>query len=197
MVALIPIVLLLFADAAYGRGSIEDQPPVISLELAEMAALHQISYSHRGAPCHTKTEHESMGLDSTEAPDTCAPAAGAKTSYATKCNVLTDTAKSCREPRATAFDHHEKDLHVVKQTKLVLSSLPRKLPVPVEEPKEQIDCENRFVDGEEQCVYSLRGEYVLSYDAQDSSGNQAENVVFAMVIIGTCVCCVFSCSPLA
>ena len=92
--------------------------------------------------------------------------------YAKHCPVLTSNEATCPEPRATAFDHHDGSLDIKKIVKLLVSSKPG------EEP-EQANAIVKDVN------YQLRGEYVLEYDAEDLAGNRAEQVTFAMVIIGT------------
>jgi hypothetical protein len=100
--------------------------------------------------------------------------------YARHCPVLTSSESTCPEPRATAFDHHEGGgLAVKKVVRLLVKSSPGHEPVH----------ENTVIAD---VNYNLRGEYLLEYDAMDASGNKAEQVSFAMVVIGRCLS-YFSC----
>ena len=68
------------------------------------------------------------------------------------CDVLTDDAKSCPEPEAHAFDHHEGVIDVVKHVKAVMISRPKSDPKQVDRTMASLD-------------YDLRASYVLTYDA--------------------------------
>jgi len=89
--------------------------------------------------------------------------------YATHCNVITDNAETCKEPIAAAFDHHEGYLSVSKTVKVWISSDPKSAPVHANQVVADVS-------------YTHRGEYSLTYDATDSSGNQAETIAYAMVM---------------
>jgi hypothetical protein len=91
--------------------------------------------------------------------------------YATHCNVITDNAETCKEPIAAAFDHHEGYLSVSKTVKVWISSDPKSAPVHANQVVADVS-------------YTQRGEYSLTYDATDSSGNQAETIAYAMVMQG-------------
>ena len=61
--------------------------------------------------------------------------------YGKACNVLTDSAKTCAEPTATAYDHHESEVDVVKTVMLYIASWPKFDPVQVFQAVEQDDHE--------------------------------------------------------
>lgn len=155
----------------------DTDPPVISLNLPALEdyPVHTVlSNKETGAVCHTKAELVQMGHDPSSAPvscDTSSASQSMQASYAKRCHVLTDTKATCPEPSATAFDHHDGSLEVSKAITLLLESLPRQNPKAVGRKVADVN-------------YDMRGEYVLRYDAQDESGNKAENLVFAMVLIG-------------
>ena len=89
---------------------------------------------------------------------------------AIRCNVLTDNGTSCPLPKPQAYDHHEGVLDTVEEVRrLQLKS----------DPKEQVQAVNLNVSSID---YNQRGEYVISYDAVDSSGNMAETLHFAVII---------------
>jgi hypothetical protein len=174
MLRLLAVLVVAWAGAA-GLEQADTDPPVISLDLPSGYPVHAVlANKETGAVCHTKAELVQMGHDPGNAPDTCDPTSATQTiqsSYAKRCHVLTDTKLTCAEPSATAFDHHDGKLDVTKAITLLLRSLPRENPKAVGESVPDVN-------------YNMRGEYVLRYDAEDSSGNKAENLVFAMVLIG-------------
>ena len=88
-----------------------------------------------------------------------------------RCEVQNDTEASCPEPVATAFDHHEGEISekLTKAIILVVESNPASKPEPVNRPVQNVS-------------YNQRGEYLFTYSATDSSGNEAEEVQFAMIM---------------
>jgi hypothetical protein len=95
------------------------------------------------------------------------------TAYGKTCEVLTSTAVTCAEPSAAAFDHHEgTNIDVVRTVILYIASDPRAPPMEVFSQVPSVD-------------YYQRGEYILYYDAKDSSDNHAEQLAFGMIMQDT------------
>lgn len=80
-----------------------------------------------------------------------------------RCEVLTSNITSCPEPEASAFDHHEGTLDVTVTKKLYIRSDPQGTPKMVNENVQDID-------------FGQRGEYLLNFAAEDTAGNQAEEL---------------------
>jgi len=103
--------------------------------------------------------------------------------YAKKCDVcatsgITACQLACPSPTASAYDHHEgSSLTVTTACKQYVVSPAGKVPY-----KDAAACTvtNGLLD---KSAYDKRGEFVLSYDAADASGNDAETLVFAMVMV--------------
>jgi hypothetical protein len=94
--------------------------------------------------------------------------------HSIRCPVVTSTSASCPLPHATAFDHHEGNLGsapVTTSLKLYLKSEPG---------PHGLKLVNEMVTDLD---YSTRGEYIFSYDAADSVGNQAETVNFVLQMV--------------
>lgn len=137
-------------------------PPSISLSLSEQLGqkLHRTETDHNGVPCRS--------VGAVQA--TCGQHAEHVQYYAS-CNVDTDDEESCPEPTATANDHHEGELPVTQTTRLYIES---------KKGRGQPQLVDRVVDS---VSYHQRGEYTLTYDAKDSSGNEAETVVFHFFLV--------------
>jgi hypothetical protein len=170
-------------------GAFAVQPPTISLNLDETELLSDVqshacggvTYPTEGhamehSPCDADADgnpspydiahHMPDGSHFSEAANLTATAEA----YGKACNVLTDTAMTCAKPNATAFDHHEgNQIEVVETVMLYIASWPRYPPVQVFQAVENID-------------YAQRGEYILYYDAEDSSHNHAEQLAFGMIM---------------
>ena len=180
--ASLPIVVVLATLAAAGKQALRvPARPVISLDLLSLTTAglnHTTSNRTSGEICHTKNDYllmgQELGADSLQAPDSCEPDGtnSYHRSYVKYCRVLLDTAESCPEPKASAWDHHDGNLDVLKTIKLVITSDPQHLPHKTD----------KFVDALD---YNRRSEYALTYDAEDITGNKAERMTFAMVIAGT------------
>jgi len=112
-------------------------------------------------------------------------------SFADECEVsqnidlLPSEAKSdCHEPSATAYDHHEGDISnsITTVWKLFVKSDPKSMPV-----QEHTRYSNNPGEGDQHALtgidQSQRGEYVITYDVVDSSGNRAEQVQFALIML--------------
>ena len=177
------LVLSLIACAAFGAQT--GSPPVISLNLEESVQKLATVQGHTcggrvfptagtafdSKPCESSTalpsQQGQINHKSSKAVKVTTQSAGE--AYGKACNVLTDSAKTCAEPTATAYDHHESEVDVVKTVMLYIASWPKFDPVQVFQAVEQVD-------------YEQRGEYILYYDAADSSGNNAEQLAFGMIM---------------
>jgi hypothetical protein len=185
------LIVLASAVALAVDVDLRDAPPTISLNLdwSQGQVATRMTDSHNGHRlCHTGAEYNGVGHSGYPSnPDSCSEndlgdQSRFKQTYAKHCKVSqnTDGAKdcpgpdcTCPEPTAQAYDHHQGQIDVIKTVHLLMRSDPRQMPVPVDITLADIE-------------YTLRGEYTLRYEAEDSSGNQAENVLFAMVMLGKC-----------
>jgi len=158
----------------------DSQAPVISLNLdgttgtaSAMGARH-INYVAKSAAsphaltspaehCYAAHVDAVAGSSSGEA---CAPK---QNSFADECEFGTP----CQEPIASAYDHHEGDITSSISTvyRLFVKSQPHKNPTKT--------------DKKTPLVITQRGEWVITYDVEDSAGNDAEQVQFALIIIDT------------
>ena len=178
-------------------GAVDDQPPVISLDLTNdkqcahfegctkiftraasswrtTATFHEDSFKQEAAVCHQREEWNLLlhGGEPGFEDQQCIKGSGTQTeTFAKRCNVLTATAATCPEPKAHVFDHHEGNVDdkLQVQRKVFVESLPHQTPTKA----------NRIVQS---INYDLRCEYLLAFDATDSSGNKAETVQFAMIM---------------
>jgi hypothetical protein len=171
---------------------LSEAPPTISLNLdwSQGQVATRTTDSHNGHRlCHTDAEYQGVGHPGYPSnPNSCndndlGDQSRFQQTYAKHCMVSenADGAQNCPgsectcpEPTAQAFDHHQGQIDVIKTVHLLMRSDPRQMPVPVDVTLADID-------------YTLRGEYTLRYEAEDSSGNKAENVLFAMVMLGQCI----------
>ena len=82
-----------------------------------------------------------------------------------RCEVSSSDETNCPEPQVTVVDHHEGDLSDKLRVKrsLCIKSAPQSKP-------EMVHREVATIN------YSQRGEYLFTYAATDSSGNEAEEV---------------------
>jgi hypothetical protein len=131
-------------------------PPVLSLDLESMNTLHK----------NVCTARDSK----TSAANPCNSATYSKSCPVFSTSDATD-AKSCPEPHVSAYDHHDGAINekVSKVIKLFLKS----------DPGVKYTVKNTVVKSID---YKQRGEFVISYDAEDYSGNKAETIVFAMIM---------------
>ena len=129
-------------------------PPSISLDLSEQLAqkLHSTHTDAQGRPCRSPAADQS----------TCGHHAQHVQYYAT-CEVLRDSEASCPEPEASAHDHHEGEIPVRKTVKLYIKSDAKQQPKLLDQTVPAVS-------------YRQRGEYTLTYDASDASGNSADSV---------------------
>ena len=151
------------AVAAFGSDS---QAPVISLDLASVK-------DELISVCRTKEQWDTLingGTPHWDHPKGCTKNSE---TYAKRCEVMVDNENTCPEPKASAFDHHEGNLDVLKTLTLEVV-LPARAHQPI-----RANVIAKSVD------YETRGEYMFFWDAVDSSGNQAERVHFAMIMQDT------------
>ena len=166
--SLLSITAFVLLQPSFARGSAA--PPSsrsITLELSEelVQQLHSTETDAAGVPCR------STGADQ----GSCGKHAGHVQYYAS-CNVLLDNGVTCPEPEASAHDHHEGAIPIKKTVRLYVES-------PKQQPAKLVD---RVVSA---VSYTMRGEYTLTYDAADSSGNAADSVVFHFFLVDHSACC--------
>jgi hypothetical protein len=77
---------------------------------------------------------------------------------------------ACKFPEARGYDHQDQDVDVTTRVFLV---------------DEEGVAVNRAVKGEADVDFSKRSTYLFKYDATDSAGNHAEQVVFALILDDT------------
>jgi hypothetical protein len=78
----------------------------------------------------------------------------------------TEAATECPLPQATAFDHHDGSLTVQQKLFLVRDDSG---PLTTPELRTTMD-------------YTIRSEWIAKYDASDRAGNEAEQIVFAIIL---------------
>jgi hypothetical protein len=211
--------LILFL--AVGAFAVQDTaPPVISLNLAEMACSDtdctRVSGQTKCArhdQCRASSQDPSCTATGTK---TCTDRQSMTTSssYARKCEYIAaggdfsaSGQKACPSPTAYAYDHNEGALNdkvTVSCTKFVVSAA-NTAPVRAVKGEASSTCAlkqlNEGGTAEEACAgtgankgshcklanaeYATRGEDVLVYSVADNSGNEAEKLVFAMIIEDT------------
>jgi len=163
--------VLLLALLSGAEAAVSTDPPVITLDLegANLIKYDTTAHGKVGANNYCAT-HPSSEL----CRDTTGTDANGKTyveTYMKQCEVQTSDEDSCPMPSAHAYDHHdEAATQVQTDIQLFIRSDPRGTPDKVRETVDDID-------------YDVRGEYLLSFNAADRSGNQAEEANFAMVMI--------------
>jgi len=108
-------------------------------------------------------------------------------SFADECEVSQNenypgVKQKCDEPSATAYDHHEGDISASITTvwKLFVKSDEGKLPV--QQHNERYS-NAEHTDDLTGINRDQRGEYVITYDVEDSAGNRAEQVQFALIML--------------
>lgn len=120
---------------------------------------------------------------------------GPKNSFADECEVKTAEFKQdvygmpidvpavdpgCQEPRAAAFDHHDGDIsHRLTTTyTMFVQSNVKSMPT---RPGDSLSSPG--TEGLSAVDFGQRGEFVINYDVSDSTGNDAEQVEFAMILV--------------
>jgi hypothetical protein len=153
----------------------DSTPPVISLNLATDAIKVSSAYNgydaQKNAYKTNPTSHSHYSANS----------------FARRCNVVvngkstTDAQKNCPSPDATAYDHHQGDLtsSVKVLAKQFVTSAPNTDPVKTNRVAALNQAKTHLGASE----YKNRGEFVLTYNVQDASGNAAEELVFAMIMV--------------
>jgi hypothetical protein len=134
-------------------------PPVISLNLEGMDTVAYKSVQNKG---HAQ--------------------AISSNAFARKCQAGIDTSTTCPSPHSFAFDHNEGDLSTSINTNCnrFVVSAPDTVPVKSTTSK----CTMTGSGGQAilaNSEYATRGEDVIVYSVSDSSGNAAEELVFAMI----------------
>jgi hypothetical protein len=132
--------------------------PVISLDLEE--AGDPVQYAS-GAKAGFQADRERSGANAYGG-----GTHGFTENFSKTCHAMTDTPTSCPMPTARAYDHHDGELTVVQKLYRV---------------------NNDGIKGSTTQTfsvinYNLRSEWLLTFDAEDRSGNKAQQVVFAMIL---------------
>lgn len=162
-------------------------PPVISLNLDGYDKItHKAAYGNSDtvAVCKSSTNCDDTAHHNVEA-----------SNFARKCEVktvsgdasptaaqLTAAATNCPSPDATAYDHHDTTLTdsiVCGATQYVTSDAGKA-------PYKSATASACTADHKlASSAYGRRGEFVLTYDVKDASLNEAEQLIFAMVMVDT------------
>jgi len=105
-------------------------------------------------------------------------------SYAERCNVLDDSAATCKPPVAAIHDHHDGNSLKIRTTTKLFLSMPKQGTAVVRTDKV---VGTNFELGNAKYTpkglnYNVRGEYLISYDAQDRAGNAADQLTYAMIM---------------
>jgi hypothetical protein len=131
------------------------EPPVISVSLDE--GVQKLTANEQGVACQTTNVIDEVG---------CRSRSLNTFDYAKTCPAVTADATSCPEPSASAFDHHDGTLSVQRALYLVNNdgTIPSHPEV-----KQAIE-------------YSIRSEWLLKYNAEDQSGNKAEQITFSIIL---------------
>jgi hypothetical protein len=149
------LAFVLLAGAASAVATSASSRPTISLDLGSLAGLHKSPYEqHAGIACKISTTHKLCRKRTSSGPHN--PHSESK--YSKTCIAKAANAKNCALPKAVAWDHHDGKLDVSKEIFLVNDDgRPGRGKVP-------------------KINWKLRAEYVVKYDAKDTSENHAEQV---------------------
>ena len=130
-------------------------PPVVSLDLDE-STLRKYTTTMAGVPCN--------GFQGTAAAShplcRSRQAAGSREDYSKTCQAKAANSQNCPMPTARAFDHHDGELEVEKRIYLVNND----------------GKVGNLQDSHASVNYDLRSEWLIKFDAEDGSGNKAEQV---------------------
>jgi hypothetical protein len=98
------------------------------------------------------------------------------------CECVLDVCDDSDLPTANAFDHHEGSVSVTTGFELFVDSPPctRKI---LNANNNDCPADSPDSTNHKDVEWNRRGEWVLTYDAKDDSGNEAESVKFAMAIM--------------
>jgi hypothetical protein len=175
----------------------DSEAPVISLDLvAHPNGQHPNSATYAKAMMASRRNHAKYGATvhsfnragydhaAEPAGQPEATTAGSQNSFADECEVMENFpapagGTSCVLPVASAYDHHDGDItdSITTAYTLFVQSDP------------QQDSNNANADkvapagGIAQEMFTQRGEWVITYDVKDESGNMAEQVQFALIMI--------------
>jgi hypothetical protein len=131
--------------------------PVISLSLDASAGVHKLP--------HSVLRVHDLGISQ---PD--GTSVGSRQDYVQRCQVVKSGKKDCPLPQAKAFDHQDGKLAIKARVF-------------------QIDADGTSMNKElksfDEITYNKRSTYHLKYDAADQSGNNAEQIVFGLIIEDT------------
>jgi hypothetical protein len=170
--------------------------PEISLDMAEGVAKYSTYYGHAARTAAvtksaTYTANvQALGRHTSKAAN----------SFAAKCEVQTATAKSCPEPAASAYDHHDgSSVSVSKAYNYFVVS--RKACVNYGKlgfvagmgnvntvgacRQQEAPANVNIPNAKTFAFYGNRGEFIIKYDAKDRAGNEADQLVFAMIMEDT------------
>jgi hypothetical protein len=95
--------------------------------------------------------------------------------FAKKCEApVAHPDQTCKLPHAKAYDHHDGSVEVSTSLYLVNNGI-------ITDPIDQCN-ECDAGQAERKINWRHRAEYLMKFDAKDSSGNQAEQVIFALIL---------------
>jgi len=164
---------LLRAALLAGATAFDTEAPIISLNLDDVRSPYKLA---------NRIEH-------TTATNQHGESVTSYQDFSVRCAAGTATNTDCPAPTATAYDHHEGSLptctegeaHTCLKTRLYLVNSKAAAVEGIEQPDVPCttDCE---VDATAGPDYTLRSTYLYKFDAKDSSGNRAEQVVFALIL---------------
>lgn len=142
-------------------------PPRIELDLSGFQTLTQgVATVEQHAPVHY--EHEVEGVTSVQ-------------DWTERCPAAASTnADNCPEPEAKAYDHHNGELDVTRRVYLV--------DYDNAQTKDGVALPTECTDSSSVCTgidYTKRSIYLIKFDAQDASGNHAEQIVFGLILDDT------------
>jgi len=148
-----------------------NQAPVISLDLGVPnrlpyagSAAHQ--HFHGGSTAHIKSAPQN--------------------SFADECAVNTaGVDNECKEPVATAYDHHDGDISskIFTSYTLFVDSVPMQNPTHEDSPRGTYNAAGLVSGpGSGRINLSERGEWIMKYDVKDADGNNAESITFALIL---------------
>jgi hypothetical protein len=135
--------------------------PVISLDLDENSGMHHYTGEHAGVGC-AQSNSDSVSNPLCRA----RRGPGFRQDFAKICIAKASNTQNCPLPKAEAYDRHEGTLEV--QQKIYL----------VNDDGKMGDLEKSY----DSIDYSKRSEWLIKFDAEDESGNKAEQVVFGMIM---------------
>jgi len=147
--------MLKYAACLAVAGAVDTEAPVISLNLDALRQPYKLA---------NRIEHTAS------ASAISGDAVKSFQDYSVRCAAKATDVTACPSPEASAFDHHDGSLAVTTKIFLV-NDKPANDGAPITAAQEvaQVD-------------YLNRGTYLFKYDARDASNNDAEQVVFAMIL---------------